>query len=126
MIEALFNQPNYVGAKKMLDATVLRHGAIASNIANLETPDYQRVDLAPAFQTDLQKAISTGNTSRIRSVRPTLAVDADAVSLTRDGNNVRLETELLEMSQNTLQHSLETQLVTGALLKLRMAITGKG
>ena len=126
MIQALFNQPNYVGAKKMLDATVLRHSAIASNIANLETPDYQRVDLAPTFQADLQKALSSRDSDRIGSVRPALAIDSEAVASNRDGNTVHLETELLELSQNTLQHTLETQLVTGALLKLRLAITGRG
>jgi flagellar basal-body rod protein FlgB len=45
MIEALFNQPNYLAAKKTLDAVVLRQQAIANNIANLETPGYKRVDL---------------------------------------------------------------------------------
>jgi flagellar basal-body rod protein FlgB len=45
MISALFSQPNYVGAKKMLDATVLRHEAIASNLANIETPNYKRMDV---------------------------------------------------------------------------------
>ena len=38
MIEGLFNQPNYVAAKKLLDVTALRHEALASNIANASTP----------------------------------------------------------------------------------------
>lgn len=109
----------------MLDAAVLRHSAIASNIANLETPDYHRVDLAPSFQTDLQKAISSRDTSRIASVRPMLAIDFEAVAANRDGNSVNMETELVELSQNTMQHTLQTQLVTGALLKLKLAIGGK-
>jgi flagellar basal-body rod protein FlgB len=46
MIEALFNQPDYLAAKKTLDAVALRHEAIASNIANVETPGYRRIDLA--------------------------------------------------------------------------------
>ena len=49
MIEALFNQPNYLAANKALDAVVLREGAIANNIANLETPGYKRIDLAQSF-----------------------------------------------------------------------------
>jgi flagellar basal-body rod protein FlgB len=47
MINALFSQPNYLASKKMLDATVLRQEAITSNIANLETPNYKRLDIAP-------------------------------------------------------------------------------
>jgi len=32
---------------------------------------------------------------------------------------------LVELSQNTLEGTIQTRLVTGALAKLRMAITGK-
>src|SRR6266536_1461143 len=97
MIEGLFNQTNYVAAKKMLDVTALRHEAIASNLANLETPHYKRMDVAPAFASELRQ----------------------------DGNNVQLETELLKLNQNFLEHQLETQLVSGAMMKLRLAITGR-
>jgi hypothetical protein len=38
---------------------------------------------------------------------------------------VRVEDELLALNQNFLEHSLETRLITGSLMKLRMAITGK-
>ncbi len=125
MIQALFNQPNYVGAKKMLEATVLRHEAIASNIANLEKPNYQRVDLAPSFQQELGRALGARDVSSLARLEPRIAVDATAVSANKDGNNVRLENELALLSQNYLQHSLENQLVTGSLLKLRLAITGR-
>jgi flagellar basal-body rod protein FlgB len=125
MIDALFNQPNYVGAKKMLDATVLRHQAIANNLANLETPKYQRVDLAPSFQTELKRAVASNDASRVTSVQPSLSVDTEAVASNRDGNTVHLESELVQLNQNTLQHALEAQLITSSLVKLRLAITGK-
>jgi flagellar basal body rod protein FlgB len=47
------------------------------------------------------------------------------VAGTRDGNTVQLETELMSLQQNTLTHAVGTQLLTGALLKLRLAITGR-
>jgi flagellar basal-body rod protein FlgB len=125
MIEALFNQPNYVGAKKMLEATVLRHEAIASNLANLEQPHYQRVDLSPSFQRELGRALGTRDAAQIASLKPQLAVDAQAVAANKDGNSVRLEHELTQLSQNYVQSTLENQLVTGSLLRLRMAITGR-
>lgn len=125
MIDALFNQPNYIGAKKMLEATVLRHEALASNIANLETPGYKRLDLTPNFATELQRAIASGGSAQINSLTPTLAPDASAMPIRPDGNTVRLENELLQMNQNSVQHNLETQLLTGAVAKLRLAITGR-
>ena len=124
MIEALFNQNGYLAAKKMLDATAVRQQAIASNLANLETPGYKRLDLAPTFEGQLQQAVNGGDAGQLRSLRPQLAPDAKAVANRLDGNTVQLETELLYQNQNFVAHSLETQLITGSLLKLRLAITG--
>ena len=125
MIDALFSQTNYVAVKKMLDATALRHEAIASNLANLETPHYQRLDVNPSFASELHQAIGTQDPARIEVLQPSLAVDASALANNRDGNTVQLETELLNLNQNTMAHTLETQLVTGQLLRLRLAITGR-
>jgi flagellar basal-body rod protein FlgB len=125
MIDALFNQPGYLAAQKMLDAAVIRHEAIASNIANLETPNYKRLDVAPSFSSDLNRALASGDAAQLKSLQPSLAVDTNAVSANRDGNTVNLEHELLALNQNQLMHTLETQLVTGSLLKLRLAITGR-
>jgi flagellar basal-body rod protein FlgB len=125
MIEALFNQPNYLAAKKTLDAIVLRQDAIANNIANLETPGYKRVDLAPSFQTELERACTSGDAQEISSLKPTLAVDPTAVPSSRDGNTVHLQSELMQLNENAVAHSLETQLVSGMLERMQMAITGK-
>ena len=48
-----------------------------------------------------------------------------AVSSSRDGNTVHLENELMQMNQNAMTHALETQLISGMLSRLQMAITGK-
>lgn len=109
----------------MLDATALRHEAIASNLANLETPHYRRVDVNPSFTAELRQAMETRDSAQIGALQPTLAVDANAIARGRDGNTVQLESELVKLNQNTLAHTLETQLVTGQLLRLRLAITGR-
>jgi flagellar basal-body rod protein FlgB len=109
----------------MMDATALRHEAIASNIANIETPNYKRIDIAPSFQTELKAALGFKDVAKISSITPGLAEDPSAVAANRDGNTVQLESELMKLNENTLAHTLETHLVTGTLLKLRMAITGR-
>ena len=125
MVEALFSQPDYLAAKKTLDAVALRQEAIASNIANVETPGYKRLDLASSFQTALESACASRDGQQIASLEPALAPDPNAVPLGRDGNTVNLEQEMAQMTQNTLVHSLETQLVSNTLMRLRMAISGK-
>jgi len=125
MVDALFNDPNYLAAKKTLDAVVLRQQAIASNIANAETPGYQRIDLSPSFQAELQKACAAGDAQQINALQPNLVPDQTAVARGRDGNTVSLEQELGQMNQNTVLNAVETQLVSYNLLRLKMAVTGK-
>lgn len=125
MIDALFNDPGYLGAKRMLDATVARHEAIASNIANAETPHYKRLDLAPSFRQELQNALAANNPAQLNSLQPTLAPDPTALPANRDGNTVNLERELVELGRNTLENAVQTQIVSANLAKLRMAISGK-
>src|SRR5438552_9730330 len=98
MITGLFSQPNYLAAKKLLDATVLRHEAIASNLANVETPNYKRLDVAPSFQTELRQAMNGPGPGQIDEVQPRLATDADAIANPQDGNTVQLESELAQLN----------------------------
>jgi flagellar basal-body rod protein FlgB len=125
LIDGIFGQATYVTAKKLLDATALRHEALASNLANIETPGYKRLDVSPNFKQELSRALVAGDGRSLAQLKPSLAVDTTATGSSRDGNNVQLENELLQLNQNTLAHTVETQLITGSLLKLRLAITGR-
>jgi flagellar basal-body rod protein FlgB len=126
MIDALFNQPNLLAAKRLLDVSSLRHEAIAANLANLETPNYKRVDVSPDFERQLRSAVNSRDAHDLRTLQPQLAIDTSAVASRTDGNTVDLESELLALNRNGVEHAVETQLITGALLKLRTAITGHG
>jgi flagellar basal-body rod protein FlgB len=125
MIEALFSQPDYAATKKMLDVTVLRQEAIASNLANLETPNYKRIDVAPNFEAQLQQAVANHDAAQISGLQPQLAVDTKAVTGRADGNTVQLETEMMRLNANTVEDALETQLINSSLTRMRLAITGK-
>lgn len=125
MIDALFNQPSYVTAKSMLDVSEMRQKAIAANIANVETPGYKRLEVSRSFEAEFQQAIGSGDLNSLQSLRPSLVEDRTAIASTRDGNTVKLEDELLDMNTNFVEHALQTRLVNGSLLKLRLAITGK-
>ncbi len=124
MIDGLFNNPSYLAAKKTLDAVAVRQEAIANNIANLETPGYKRVDLSPNFRTELDRAVASGDSKQIDSLKPSLSVDTNAVAMSQDGNTVSLENEMMQPNQNTMAHTLETQMVSSMLMRLKMAITG--
>jgi flagellar basal-body rod protein FlgB len=125
MIEALLSQPSFVAATKMLDATAMRHEAIASNIANMATPGYHRVDLAPNFDEELRQALGSGDVGALSRLQPRIQADASAQVEGPDGNSVQLEDELMHMSQNMMAHSLNVQVVNGTIDRLKMAITGR-
>ena len=121
----LFTDTNYLAAKRMLDVTVLRHEAIASNWRTSRFPTTS--DLM--FLQRLEDAIATSRGEqepRRVDVGPEWPVDNQATSGRSDGNTVQLETELMKaFNQNMVEHALETQLVTNSLMKMRLAITGK-
>jgi len=126
MIDGLFASANYQGVKQMLDASVLRQKAISSNIANVETPYYQRVDVNPGFASELKRAISTQNVDTVGQVKAKISIDQTAVALNRDGNTVQLEKELVLLQKNMIAHQLQTQMISGRFSKLRQAISTRG
>ena len=127
MIQPIFQSENYQVARKLLDAAVLRQEAISSNISNAETPGFRRLDLAPDFQSELQATISKGGvrSGELASLSPRLAVDTNARSSRPDGNTVEIETELLKMNENTVQHDFLVDLVSRNIKQLKMAISGR-
>jgi flagellar basal-body rod protein FlgB len=125
MIDAIFSGQNYQLARQMMDATVLRHQALAANIANAETPGYKRVDVSPAFATQLQAALERGGTAESSKVQAQLVEDAMAKAVRPDGNNVEIEKELLALGKNSTEFNFLSQVVSTDIRNLRMAITGK-
>ena len=125
MIEALFNQETYTLSKALLDAKVLRHEALASNLANVETPGYRRLDIDPSFDHELANLMAMGDVGGIRELQPSLVDDNESTAMRMDGNNVELDRELLEVNRNALEHQFLAQFMTGSLLRLKTAITGR-
>ena len=125
MLEAIYARESYVALKKTLDAAVLRHQAIASNLANLETPHYKRIDISPDFEARLQKAVGSGDVSNIFRVRPQIEADRTAVPDALNGNTVKMEDELLHLQRNTLTHTFALQVLGRSMNKIKSAITGR-
>ena len=127
MIDPIFQSDNYQLARKLLDAAVLRQEAVATNIANAETPGFRRVDVAPDFAVQLKARVAAGDFARTAdSIRPQLAEDQTARSVRPDGNTVEMERELMVMNRNAVEHEFLTQIVSNNLKQLKLAITGRG
>jgi len=124
MIEALFESSNYQASKKLMDATVLRQEALAANLANAQTPGYRRVDVSKDFKAAFQDALREGNTSKMKQMSPSIDVDRHAAINDATGNTVDIEKEMVHLSENQIQHQLETRMISGRLARLKMAIRG--
>ncbi|MBN1404006.1 MAG: flagellar basal body rod protein FlgB [Opitutales bacterium] len=124
-MEGLFNDTNYLAARKMLDYTSLRHEALASNMANIEVAGYKRVDVASVdFQKQLSEAMHTGSAQSFDKVQPKIVVDHTASASTRtDGNNVEMDRELMQINSNELEYEYLTKYISHNYQLMRTAIS---
>lgn len=134
MLSNLFDTTSIGVLEQVVNFSQARHGVLAGNIANLDTPGYKTRDLSPErFQENLRKAIearrepqSPGrigarNGSDIRDfadVRESLKG-----ILFHDGSDVSLEKQITEISKNHGQHNLAINLMTSQFRLLESAIS---
>jgi flagellar basal-body rod protein FlgB len=128
-VGALFNDSTYRSLELSLDATAKRHAAIASNIANINTPGYQRVDLDPTFQTAMKQALrdldQKGTTANAALPTPSVSISPQQDIPRMDGNTVNLEKEMVNLLQNQSTFDFAAQMTAKNLRMIRTSITGK-
>jgi flagellar basal-body rod protein FlgB len=123
VIEQLFSSPNYQATKQLLDVASRRHEALATNIANVETPGYKRVDLPKDFAHELSSRIRSGDAKSIAI--PELVEDLTSSSQRKDGNNVDMDKEMMALSKNAAEFDMLADFVSGSIKQLRLAISGR-
>lgn len=97
-----------------------RQQAIASNLANVETPGYQAREVN--FEDTLRAALADGDLDRVGGIRPTVT---ESLAPTRlNGNNVNLDFEILAERENVLRQKLVVQALNSKYSMLRTAIGG--
>ena len=124
MIKDLLADRTSTVLAKSLDGLAERHRAIASNIANVETPGYKRVEVS--FEAELRQALQERGEAQAKSaakrVQPRLS--QDYLSPARaDGNNVSIDQEATALIKNGLSYQVTTSLLNQKISALRQAIT---
>jgi flagellar basal-body rod protein FlgB len=147
MLSSLFNSSTLPVLEQVVNFTEARHGVLAGNIANLDTPGYRSRDLSTEeFQSQLKEAIESRrkpvySSPGMYATSPTsqsiesfnlgetsgdkLAHVAENVKgmLRHDDNNTSLEEQISEIAKNQAQHNLALSLMTAQFRLLRAAIT---
>jgi flagellar basal-body rod protein FlgB len=100
-----------VGVEKAMQGSMLRQQVLANNIANANTPGYQRSDVN--FQSALAQAFSgSPTTSQLEQISFQPQTDGTGAMQT-DGNTVDVNTEMADLSENTLTYqALESVMAT--------------
>lgn len=137
---------------KAMDGLSKRHQAIASNLANVETPNYKRRDVnfegalnhaiqnakgatqslqasndeALAMKTTRAGHIAIGDTdSSIDSIQPNIS-EANDMKYRNDGNSVDVENEMAQLAKNTQRYVALSTMQSHNYKSIRSVITGGG
>ena len=123
MIEKILSSPVYEGSKMLLDVAVRRQEIFASNLGNIDTPGFKRLEINKDFTKVFAEAMRAGKPSSV--AMPEVVRDIKSPSQRKDGNNVVLQDELLAMNQNGAEYEALTEFVSGPMRMMRMAISGR-
>ncbi|MCC6493276.1 MAG: flagellar basal body rod protein FlgB [Pirellulales bacterium] len=146
MLSSLFESSTLPLLEQVVNFTEARHGVLAGNIANLDTPGYRCQDLSPeAFEQQLRSALQSRRPAPAASPgeswdpawardgsAPAAARPADSLKTTsesikgmlrHDDNNASLEEQVTEIAKNQSQHNMALSLMRAQFSLLRAAIT---
>lgn len=110
----VFGDTTFAVLGKALDAYSLRHRVSANNIANASTPGFKRSYVS--FEEELGEVIRDGRGGGERLLKGLEELDLSAkvdhlTESREDGNNVDMEQEIAEMSENNLRYAGASSIV---------------
>jgi flagellar basal-body rod protein FlgB len=144
VLSSLFRSTTIPVLEQVVNFTEARHGVLAGNVANLDTPDYTTRDLSPAlFQKRLKEAIEVrhrpatkayGATEGLGDMQTNRQADQELTAfqkveesmtsiLRHDEADVGMEQQINEIVKNQQQHNLAVNIMSAQFRLLRAAIT---
>ncbi len=112
----LANEFNHVSL--LMNVSDLRHRVISHNLANVNTPGYERLDVV--FEELLAQKVRGGEASGT-PVTPKVVPDA-AAKPRGDGNSVDVDSEIGHLNRNALLFQTYSQLLSSQFDLMRRAI----
>jgi flagellar basal-body rod protein FlgB len=109
--------------ERTIQGAALRQTALANNLANANTPGYQRVDVD--FHSALDRALQAGAGTREALERTGFSAATDGTGALRaDGSTVDADAEAAKLAANALEHQAAVQIAAtrNAILKSAMGV----
>jgi flagellar basal-body rod protein FlgB len=112
-----------VGLERAMSGAQMRQQVLANNLANANTPGFKRSDVD--FHSALAAAFGRGGAPPAQIAQARFDVSTDsATSMRMDGNNVDVDTEMANLSENSLDFQSLTSVLTSRIRILQNAIGG--
>lgn len=109
---------------KMLDITALKQRVIANNIANVNTPGYQRRDVS--FDSELKESLRDSESIEKVGLKVVISNDKGAeAALRKDKNTVNMDKEITELMKNTLSYNTYIELMSKKFRLIKDAISSR-
>jgi flagellar basal-body rod protein FlgB len=111
--------------ERAMEGAALRQTALANNLANANTPGYQRVDVD--FHSALGRALEAGSGTAARDSleRTGFSAATDGAGAVRaDGSTVDADAEASKLAANALEHQAAVQIAAtrNAILRSAMGV----
>jgi flagellar basal-body rod protein FlgB len=106
----------------VISGAAKRHEALASNLANANTPGYQRVDVDFHGRLAAAMARGTGAASALEGLRFTPERDTSIGAVQADGSTVDAESESAKLAQNALESQAAVQVAAARIAILKSAM----
>jgi flagellar basal-body rod protein FlgB len=126
MSDGIFCAPALQGLKLTLDEAQLRQQAIATNLANINTPGFQRMDVNQVFSEAYSEALHQLENGEAPSALPPGLISKAQIQPPEkpDGNTVELEPEMVSLTQNSARYQFASEMLANNYHGLKYAITG--
>lgn len=105
---------------KAMSMRLKRHGSIAGNIANAETPGYRPQQIA--FEDQLQEAVKSGSADRVHKTNAKV-LTIDDVTPRQDGNSVDLDRQMAGLAENSLMYNAAAEFMARKMRMIKSVIS---
>jgi len=135
MSSSLFSDDAISAATLALKGLAARHQTISSNIANVDTPGYsaKTVDFETTLQRNLNSSAKQVSMAKTNAKHLDTNTSSSSFFTTsnraggtyrEDGNNVDIDTELIDMSETNIKYQAISQEISSKLLLLKSIAQG--
>ena len=123
IFDNLFSQNKIIGSA--MNASMVRSNVINNNIANADVPGFTKsiVNFENMLSQELNTAGTTGQIN-LENVKPVVNYSMQGFNYRIDGNNVDVESEMVELYQNAAKYDVMTSSLMNNYKRINLVMSG--